>query len=473
MLSIVLQADTCEMPDVRPPPDQRKFVSVAVDAAISDLMPKFKDRNLAQLFANTLPNTLDTTIYHHNSKASELDTFLITGDINAMWLRDSTNQILPYLQFARKDSKLKTLIQGLIIRQAKSVLLDPYANAFLPDQGAWPAPHADDITTTRAFAGTRSNAMLPGIFERKYELDSLCSVLHLSSLYYHVIGHVDKAFDGPWPDALRTILRVFKDQQASSEEESVSPFYMFQRLTTEPTETLSHGRGFPAARTGLIKTSFRPSDDAHTLPFLIPANAFAVVVLNATIPLLQAKSMKAEADIARKLADEISTAIEKYGIINHPTAGQVFAYEVDGFGSAYFMDDANVPSLLSLPYLGFTSHSNSLYVATRKAVWSHANPYFFDGSAGEGIGGPHIGMNYVWPISIIVKAFTSTNDDEISECLELLVNSSVCTGLIHESFHKNSLQMYTRPWFAWANSFFGHLVLAIAKEHPCLIFNCS
>ena len=466
-----MQAFACEMPDVRPPPQQRKFVSAAVEAAISELFPKFKDKGLAQLFANTLPNTLDTTIYSHNSQPGELDTFPITGDITAMWLRDSTNQMLPYFQFAAKDSKLKTLLQGLIQRQARSVLLDPYANAFQFDEQAWPAPHADDTTTSRSFDGTRSNAMLPGIFERKYELDSLCSVLHLSSLYYSVTGHIDEAFDGPWSDAVRTILDVFRDQQASSEEESASPAYMFQRLSTEPTETLSHGRGFPAARTGLIKTSFRPSDDAHTLPFLIPANAFAVVVLNATVPLLQAKSMTVEAELARKLAEEISSSIDKYGVIAHPEAGRVFAYEVDGFGSAYFMDDANTPSLLSLPLMGYVSSQNAVYVATRKAVWSHINPYFYNGSAGEGIGGPHNGPNYVWPISIITKAFTSTSDDEISECLLLLINSSACTGLMHESFNRNDVNDYTRPWFAWANSFFGHLILTIAKDRPHLIFS--
>jgi meiotically up-regulated gene 157 (Mug157) protein len=465
-----MQSFACEMPDVRPPPQQRKFVSLAVDSTISEMFPKFKDSNLARLFANTLPNTLDTTIYYHNSQPGQLDTFPITGDITAMWLRDSTNQMIPYLHFAARDPQLKTLFQGLIQRQARSVVLDPYANAFQFDERAWPSPHTDDITTSRSFDGTRNNAMLPGIFERKYELDSLCSVLHLSSLYFNVTGSVDEAFDGPWSDAVRIILDVFRDQQASSEEESANPAYMFQRLSTEPTETLSHGRGFPAARTGLIKTSFRPSDDAHTLPFLIPANAFAVAVLNGIVPLLQAKSMTTEAEVAQALAEEIGSSISKYGVIEHPVAGRVFAYEVDGFGSAYFMDDANMPSLLSLPLMGYVSSQNAVYVATRKALWSHINPYFYNGSAGEGIGGPHNGPNYVWPISVIAKAFTATSDDEISNCLQMLINSSACTGLIHESFNKNDVNDYTRPWFAWANSFFGHLILTIAKDQPHLIF---
>lgn len=87
--------------------------------------------------------------------------------------------------------------------------------------------------------------------------------------------------------------------------------------------------------------------------------------------------------------------------------GKVFAFEVDGFGSAYFMDDANIPSLLSLPYLGYVDKNDPIYKNTRKFVLSEYNPYFFKGEAGEGIGGPHVGPGYIWPMSIIMRVYTS------------------------------------------------------------------
>ena len=462
---------TCCLPHIRPPPQARTFLSKYVDAAIANVTSRMKDANLATLFSNCLPNALDTTVFHFNPTTP--DTFVITGDIAAMWLRDSTNQMLPYLSFVKNDQSgdLHRLFTGLIHRQAKSILIDPYANAFHPDATSWPNPHADDHTTKAACFGTRSNGMTPGIFERKYELDSLCHVLWLSSKYYEVTNDL-ATFKGNrlWLDAVETIIAVLQEQQLSSEEEGSNPAYMFQRAALNPTDSLLHGRGFPAAKTGMIKTAFRPSDDSHTFPFNVPANVFAVAALRSIAKILGAINETALSRKAIGLAGEIEVGIYQYGIINHPTAGKVYAYEVDGYGNSYFMDDANLPSLLSLPYYGIINESDFLYVATRKAALSFVNPYFFNGTASEGVGSPHTGMNSIWPLSIITRAYTSLDDAEIVWCLNALVKSSACTGVLHESFNKDNAGQFTRPWFAWVNSYFGDLIMKIARERPHLIF---
>ena len=144
-------------------------------------------------------------------------------------------------------------------------------------------------------------------------------------------------------------------------------------------------------------------------------------------------------------------------------------YEVDGYGGQYFMDDANVPSLLSLPVLGYMANTNAAYTRTRSAVLSDANPYFFSGSQGQGIGGPHEGVNYTWPMALITQAMTSADDEEIKWCLDLLVRSSAGTGLMHEAFDVNDVNKYTRSWFAWANGLLGELLLQLVVTKPHLV----
>jgi len=262
----------------------------------------------------------------------------------------------------------------------------------------------------------------------------------------------------------KTIINTILIQQGGSDE--FNP-YCFTRLTTVPTDTLMFGVGAPAKRCGLSKSPFRPSDDATILPFLIPSNAFAVVYLRAISKLLPNEL----AQTAPTFAHCIDQAIQKYAIIQHPTFGQIYGYEVDGFGNFIMMDDANIPSLLSLPYLGYVANSNSVYQRTRNTIWSTNNPYFFSGTAGAGIGGPHDGLGWIWPMSIIMKALTSSNDTEIMECLNLLIQASAGTGFMHESFWLDSVDSYTRPWFGWANSLFGELILNLAETKPYLIFN--
>lgn len=459
-------SDPCTLPDARPAPVNRTFVSPVIDETISTLRPRFVDSNLGTLFSNTLPNSLDTTILHHSNESYMEDSFVITGDIPAMWLRDSTNQFWPYLRFVANDTGLQQLFRGLIRRQTANVLRQPYANAFQIN-GSVAGPHKDDSVYPR---GSNSN----WTFEMKWEADSLSNTLRLASAYYNATGDTSP-FDDSWYASVLLIVQVFKDQQRGSveEDDTFGIKYAFQRNTDEPSDSLEHGRGPPAnSGTGLIKCGFRGSDDALLLPFNIPENAFASTALMSVASLLRILNYIDTADDAEALSNQIRSGIYSYGVIsNHSVIGKpVFAYEVDGYGNQIFMDDANIPGLLSMPYYNFVDENDPLYLNTRAALFSNkSNPYWISGSAGEGIGGPHNGWPWVWPMSITTRAYTSTSDIEIAEQVQMLVNSSACTGFIHESFNKSSVKNYTRPWFAWANSQFADLILKIIEERPHLI----
>ena len=332
----------------------------------------------------------------------------------------------------------------------------------------------------------------------RYELDSLCAFMKLSrSLWHEVNGTVapfqwgKTIYSDVWFDAVKKVVNTIATMQLSSAEEAALPGgapYQFARMTTAPTDTLMHSVGSPAAYTGMSRSSFRPSDDATTLPFLVPANAMAVVELRAVAAMLRglvktswgitlastrAVEVAATAARAETLASEIAAGIAAHGVRTHPsTQKQVYAYEADGFGNAQHMDDANVPSLLSLPYLGFLDQNDPTYKATRQVVLSNStNPWFFQGKACPmgGVGGAHVGLNSIWPMAIIMQAMTSDVDDEIATCLNQLVASTAGTGLMHESFDKDSVGTFTRPWFAWANSLFGTLVFKVVKERPHLL----
>jgi uncharacterized protein len=431
----------------RPLVGKRNFTSEAIEKTITATKGKLKDQKLAWMFENCFPNTLDTTV-EFGSKNGKPDTFVITGDIHAMWLRDSTAQVWPYLPLATRDEKLKTLLAGVIHRQTQCVLLDPYANAFNKElvPGEWMSDHTE---------------MKPGLHERKWEIDSLCYTVRLAYHYWKTTGDIS-VFDAEWKKAAAAIVDTFKAQQR---KDGLGP-YKFERNTTRQLDTLSNnGYGQPLNPVGLINSSFRPSDDASTYGFLIPSNLFAVASLKQLVEISQ-KILKDEtfAKSCQTMAGEVEAAIKKYGIVDHPKYGKVYAYEVDGFGNATFMDDANVPSLLALPYLGCVDKNDIIYKNTRRLIWSTDNPYFFKGKAGEGIGGPHVGYDMIWPMSIIMRAMTSSDDSEIAWCVKTLRNSDAETGFMHESFHKDDPSNFTRKWFAWANTLFGELILKLVTE---------
>lgn len=439
----------------RPPEAERLFRSDAVEKKIKEVKALLKNPYLAWMFENCFPNTLDTTV-HFRMREGKPDTFVYTGDIHAMWLRDSGAQVWPYIPFANEDPHLKQMLEGVIRRQFLCILTDPYANAFNdgPGESEWMTDRTD---------------MKPELHERKWEIDSLCYPLRLAYQYWKVTGDTS-VFDEIWLKAVKLILQTFREQQRKNGDKGP---YRFQRKTERATDTtINDGWGAPVRSVGLIASAFRPSDDATTLPFLIPSNFFAVTSLRKAAEILT--TVNKDTDLAGQcnaLADEVETALKKHAVCEHPEFGTIYAFEVDGFGSRMLMDDANVPSLLAMPYLGDVDRDDPIYQNTRRFVWSEANPYFFRGTAGEGIGGPHIGYDMIWPMSIMMKAFTSRDDEEIKECLRMLMRTDAGTGFIHESFNKNDPKKFTRKWFAWQNTLFGELILKLLNEGKLDLLN--
>lgn len=438
----------------RPAPADRLFVSKAVEDEIARVKSLLTNRQLAWMFENCFPNTIDTTV-HFRMLDGNPDTFVYTGDIHAMWLRDSGAQVWPYLQLANKDEQLRLMLEGVVRRQLMCINLDPYANAFNdgPVGSYWESDNTD---------------MKPELHERKWEIDSLCYVIRLAYEYWKVTGD-DSVFDETWLKAVNNILTTFIQQQR---KDGVGP-YRFTRKTDRSTDTLNNnGLGAPVNPVGLIVSCFRPSDDATTLQFLVPSNLFAVTSLRKAAEILTV--VNKDEELAAKctaLADEVENAIKKYAVVDHPEFGKIYAFEVDGFGNALLMDDANVPSLLALPYLGDVDVNDPVYRNTQRFVWSTSNPYFFKGKAAEGIGGPHVGYDMIWPMSIMMKAFTSTDDAEIKQCIETLMTTHNGTGFMHESFHKDNPSNFTRDWFAWQNTLFGELILKLVNDGKLDLLN--
>jgi len=449
----IVRAEDFDPANGRPKATDRKFRSAAVEELIAATSAKIADRELARIFANCYPNTLDTTVEPGRFEGKP-DTAVITGDIAAMWLRDSSAQVWPYLPLLRKDAALRELIEGVIRRQTRCLMIDPYANAFMADLSAPPLPWSvKDLTE-----------MKPGVGERKYELDSLCYPIRLAHGYWKQTGDT-RPFDAAWRKAMALVVETMTVQQRKHGD---GP-YRFQRESEVSTETLpAAGYGNPVKPVGLIASGFRPSDDACIFPFLVPSNLFAVTSLRQLAEMAHAVLHDdALANKSEALAAEVEAALRQYAIAP-TTQGTIWAYEVDGFGGQVLMDDANVPSLLGLPYLA-SSPDAPLYARTRAFVWSDRNPWFFKGAAGEGIGGPHVGKDSIWPMSQMVYALTSDSPAEIRRALAMLKASSAGTGFMHESYNKDDCAKFTRPWFAWANTLFGELIVKTATQRPELL----
>ncbi|MCY9670470.1 glycoside hydrolase family 125 protein [Paenibacillus alginolyticus] len=410
----------------------------------------FADEKLAHrpkllgMFKKCYPNTLETTA----KIMEDGTTFVITGDIPAMWLRDSSAQVKHYLPLAKEDPELQQIIEGLISTQMKCILMDPYANAF--NEKANPSLEHEDETERN-----------PWVWERKYELDSLCYPLELIYLYWKATGRTS-VFNYDFQCAVRAILRLIRTEQRHQEASS----YRFQRFNCPSTDTLpNQGLGTSVNYTGMSWSGFRPSDDACKLGYLIPSNMFAVVVLGYVNEIAEDILKDTHlAEMADELRTQIDHGIQTYGIVHHPKYGKMYAYETDGMGNFNLMDDANVPSLLSIPYLGYADGDDLVYLNTRRFVLSEDNPYFYSGQAAEGIGSPHTPEKYIWPISLTMQALTSTNDMEKMRILDILLATDAGTNYMHEGFHADDPSQFTRPWFAWANSLFGDLVSRMIRE---------
>ena len=419
------------------------LINKTLKNVIDTTCEKLKKSNkpiLAKMFSNCFPNTWETTV----KVVGERDTFVITGDIPAMWLRDSAAQVNHYLPYAKDDDEIYNVIVGIINRYALYLSKDPYANAYNEtdnDHG-----YSTDITL-------RS----PWVWERKYEVDSLCSVIALPYKLYKHTGKSD-FFSKKLKNAFNTILDLWTVEQNHAEK---SKYTFFRANTHDELDNMPlQGKGNPTGYTGMTWSGFRPSDDACTYNYLIPSQMYAVVVLGylqeifADIYKDTALSEKASA-----LCKQIDGGIKEFGIFKHDKYGDIFKFEVDGLGNYLLMDDANSPSLLSAPYIGYCSANDATYLNTRKFILSSDNPFFYSGTAITGVGSPHTKKGTVWPIALIMQGLTSNDVGEIENILDTLSKTHANTYFMHESIDCNNQEIFTRKWFAWANSLFSELVL--------------
>ncbi|NMO94723.1 glycoside hydrolase family 125 protein [Paenibacillus lemnae] len=400
---------------------------------------------LLQLFKNTFPNTLETT----TKLMDDGTTFVITGDIPAMWLRDSVEQVIHYIPFAKHDTDLQRILSGLIKRHMQYIMIDPYANAFNESANDWHW-NTDDETD-----------MSPWVWERKFEIDSLCFSIRLAYAYWKETGLTD-VFDAGFKQAMIKIIELFKVEQRHAEQ---SP-YRFMRNNGIPEDSIRNdGLGMPVNYTGMVWSGFRSSDDACDFHYNIPGNMFAVVALRHMQEFAEwiFRDMTLLGDL-KKLEAEIDHGIKLYGIYRHPEFGPIYAYETDGFGNYALLDDAGTPGLMSIPYLGYVTADDPIYQNTRRFALSKENPFYFEGKAAKGIGSPHTPPEYVWHMALSMQGITAVNKDERLAMIDMLESTDAGTGYMHEGFHSDDPSIFTRSWFAWSNSLFSQLVYKAMKE---------
>ncbi|TLS24247.1 hypothetical protein PpBr36_08447 [Pyricularia pennisetigena] len=468
------------LPMQRPEPDCRTFVIDEVEETIAEMRRAVADPDLFRLFENCFPNTLDTAVKWQGLAAqTKLPRNLRVG----RWLRDSANQLQSYKSLLRATpsrGSLASLFRGTINMQARFIEKSPHCNAFR-------APPESGISTNMPIS---SDYVWPipdkaVVFECKWELDSLAAFLQLSHEYYEGTG--DLAFFGKhgWVDAIEAIMNTTTALQAGTYTEegltNASP-YRFQRQTSTASETLSNsGDGNPVVGgTGLVRSAFRPSDDATIYQLLVPANMMFSRYLASCAEIMarladdtrdytHGSFRRSLARDMSALAEQVRRGIEKHAKVRHHVYGEMYAYEIDGSGSHNLMDDANLPSLLSSAMMGFVSTDDATYLNTRKFIFSKDNPYFMHGPFLNGTGGPHIGPGMAWPMSLIVRIMTTDDDDEIMATLRQLVESTDGLGLMHEAVNTFSASMYTRPWFSWANGLFGQMMLDLKSRKPHIL----
>jgi uncharacterized protein len=414
-----------------------EFFKSTLKEISSNISKDIKDDKLKKIFLNCFINTIETTVMYNDN-----DTFIITGDIPAMWLRDSTSQVEHYLEFVNDYPILKDLFIGLINRQMHCIKIDPYANAFNKEANGkkWD----NDITKDS-----------PWVWERKYEIDSLCFPVRLIYKYWKKTND-SSFFNDTIKEVLKTIVDLWSIEQYHFEKSD----YSFQRLNCAESDTLSNnGLGNPVGYTGMTWSGFRPSDDACKYAYLIPSNMFASVALK----YIEEIAISIYSDIELKVKAEnlrldIEDGINNFGIVNTEEFGKIYAYETDGLGNYNFMDDANVPSLLSIPYIEYRGIDDEVYQNTRRFILSKNNPYFYSGKFASGIGSPHTPDKYIWHISLSMQGLTSNDDNEIKSLIETLLNCDGNTLYMHEGFYCDNPELFTRDWFAWSNSLFADFI---------------
>lgn len=423
-----------------------KNIPASVTAHVEETAAKLQQYpKLQRLYRNCYPNTLETTA----EVLADGSTFLYTGDIPAMWLRDSTAQVTQYIPLTRDDTEIRSIIRGLLKRQLFYVREDPYANSFNLE------PVGHHYTTDRPVAND-------WVWERKYEVDSLCYPIRLAYLYWNACKD-DSIFDTAFVAAMETIVDLWITEQHHMEKSS----YSFTRPDTRWIDTLHNdGRGYPVNYTGMTWSGFRPSDDSCTFGYLTASNMFAVVSLRQLGEMLTAcPNAGGDKDRvhelvrkANKLREEIEHGIAMYAVVVHPKYGKIYACETDGFGNHILADDANVPSLLSAPYLGFCAPDDPIYQNTRRFILSEDNPFYYTGKAASGVGSPHTPEHFIWHIALSMQGLTATDPAEIRSLIDTLVATDADTGYMHEGFHADDPTNFTRAWFAWSNSLFAEFI---------------
>ena len=402
---------------------------------VEEFTKNINDERFQKMFHQCFFNTLNTTAFFEEDGS----VFIITGDIPAMWLRDSSAQVMQYLFFANECPSVKDLILGLLKKQFTYILIDPYANAF--NREANGNGHIFDL-----------DKQSPWVWERKFELDSLCYPLWLLTKYYDKTG--DKScLSSLFLQAFDKIIEVFKREQKHSER---STYY---HKIADPDREAWCGHGDPVSNSGLVWSGYRPSDDKCAYGYYIPGNMFIVAVLTKLERIFkEGMGDDCRAGVCHDLVAEIQAELEKYSIVEK-NGKKIYALETDGLGNYNLMDDANIPNLLSMPYYEYPYIDRAVYNNTREYMLSSSNPYYYTGKVLTGIGSPHTEKDFVWPLSVIIQALTSDDEGEIIKCVQMLINSTSDTGYIHESVHKNDDKRFTRPWFAWANSLFAYMIL--------------
>ena len=406
-----------------------------LEKAVSDKYPA-----LAGLAKQCYLNTIETTV----KECENGDWFVITGDIPALWLRDSAAQLRPYMPLCAESAQLREIIKGVIRRHAFYIAIDPYANAF------------NEAPMVSRHAGDKTDFHSDYIWERKYETDSLCASVYLLADYYDACGDCSVL-----TEEVHTMLKSIIDTLIREQDHAAKSSYFFHRANCSETDTMPlEGKGNPVGYTGMTWSGFRPSDDRCYYNYLIPANMMAAVAAKRSAGLLETGWQDpVYAAKARRLAEELDDGIKAYGIVPHRTYGKIYAYETDGLGHYILMDDANSPSLLSMPYLGYCEKDDPVYQNTRRFILSSENPFYFSGTAAHGIGSPHTGKDKIWHISLIMQILTSLDQNEIDDCLAMLSRTHADTYFMHESFNKDDPNDFTRKWFAWANSLFAQMLI--------------
>jgi hypothetical protein len=374
------------------------------------------NERLQEMFRAALLDTSKLAQYAPDGTA-----YVKTGDIPAEWLRDASAQSRPYLFFAKDDPEVRRLLLAIVARMTKYLQIDPYANAYTLDYRVW---------------------------EQKFELDSLAYPTALAWSYWKTTGDTS-IFTPDFSKMLDGVLATMQREQDHPRNSRYSH-----------RELANNGAGRPVGYTGMIWTGFRPSDDACFYNFLIPSEMFAVVALGDMSEIERdVYHNVVKAHEAKALRDEVQRGIQTYGLVSVPKYGYIYAYEVDGLGHAILTDDANIPSLLSAPYIGYTAANDRYYDNTRRFLLSQDNPSFYQGQKARGIGSYHTPDHWVWPLALIVQGMTATTAVEKQDVLSQLLASDPGDHLLHESFNPNDPRQFTRQDFGWPNALFSEFVM--------------